>query len=207
MNVLVLGSGGREHAISWKISPSPLLNKLFVAPGNAGTQETFTNININISDADEISDFCKKQTIDMLVIGPEQPLVEGLVDKLRNKPELRGLKIIGPESKGAQLEGSKNFAKEFMKKYNIPTARHRTFTISNIQDGEAFINELAPPYVLKADGLAAGKGVLIIDDKKEAKNSLKEMLMGKFGEAGQTVVIEEFLDGILGFCSHRWGII
>ncbi len=196
MNVLVLGAGGREHAIAWKISQSALLNKLYVASGNAGTSRVAENIQLNPTDFNAIAGFIIEKAIDLLIVGPEDPLVNGITEKLRQIKGLENLKIIGPDSKGAKLEGSKEFAKIFMQKNNIPTALYKAFTKSSINEAYDFIDSLDPPYVLKADGLAAGKGVLIMENKQEAKNSLAEMLDGKFGQASHTVVIEEFLDGI-----------
>lgn len=196
MNILVLGSGGREHAISRKISESNLCNALFIAPGNAGTSEIGTNLNIKPTDFDAVKASCLEHQIDMLVVGPEDPLVQGIVDFFHADNDLQNVLVIGPDKAAAQLEGSKEFAKEFMKKYDIPTAQYFSATIENITEAEAFLDTQKAPFVLKADGLAAGKGVLIIDDIQEAKASLKEMLEGKFGDASRTVVIEQFLSGI-----------
>ncbi len=196
MNILVLGSGGREHAISRKISESNLCNALFIAPGNAGTSEIGTNLNIKPTDFDAVKASCLEHQIDMLVVGPEDPLVQGIVDFFHADNDLQNVLVIGPDKAAAQLEGSKEFAKEFMKKYDIPTAQYFSATIENITEAEAFLDTQSAPFVLKADGLAAGKGVLIIDDIQEAKASLKEMLEGKFGDASKTVVIEQFLSGI-----------
>ncbi|MBD3638296.1 MAG: phosphoribosylamine--glycine ligase [Crocinitomicaceae bacterium] len=197
MNVLVLGSGGREHALSWKIAQSSQIDKLFIAPGNAGTNQTGTNVDIPVDDFDAIKKFCLDEKIDYVVVGPEKPLVDGIADFFAQDPDIRHIAVIGPNKKAAQLEGSKNFSKEFMKKYNIPTAKYQAFTAENLEEGYAFLDKMKPPYVLKADGLAAGKGVLILDDLNEAKNELRKMLEEeKFGDASSTVVIEEFLDGI-----------
>lgn len=192
MNILLLGSGGRESALAWKISQSPLLNNLFIAPGNGGTNAYGTNVAISPLDFSSIREFVADNAIDMIVVGNEDPLVAGIYDEFANDPVL----VVGPSKVGAQLEGSKDFAKAFMMRHAIPTARYRSFTAANIEEGYAFIDELKAPYVLKADGLAAGKGVLIIDSADEAKASLKEMLDGMFGASSATVVIEEFLSGI-----------
>ncbi len=196
MNVLVLGSGGREHAISWKITQSPLLTKLFIAPGNAGTGQLGTNVAINVDDFDAIKSFVLKNNIALIIVGPEVPLVKGIRDFFKNDIELANIKLIGPSKNGALLEGSKEFAKDFMAKYNIPTAQYKSFTLANYEAGYTFLESLKAPYVLKADGLAAGKGVIIENDIDKAKTQLKEMLEGKFGTASNKVVIEEFLDGI-----------
>lgn len=196
MNILLLGSGGREHAMAWKMNQSPKLQKLFVAPGNAGTQQIAENVNLNPSDHQGIKRFVLENKVDMVVVGPEAPLVEGIHDFFLSDTDIQNIPVIGPDKEGAQLEGSKDFAKDFMQKYNIPTAGYKTITKDTIQLGIDFLNTLEPPYVLKADGLAAGKGVLIIDDKDEAIQSLKEMLNGQFGAASEKVVIEEFLSGI-----------
>ena len=197
MNVLILGSGGREHAFAWKIAKSSSCNKLFIAPGNAGTEEVGTNINININDFASIKEFAILEEIDLILVGPEEPLVNGIYDFFQADDDLKNISLIGPSRNGAQLEGSKKFAKEFMFRHDIPTAKYRAFTKENLHDGYAFLKDLQAPYVLKADGLAAGKGVLIIDNFEDAKKQLKLMLTdSKFGEASSTVVIEEFLDGI-----------
>lgn len=193
MNVLVLGSGGREHAIAWKIAQSPQCDALFVAPGNAGTAQIATNVALSLSDFEAIRAFCVEKQIALLVVGPEAPLVEGIVDELSS---LEGLAIIGPDAAAAQLEGSKDFAKQFMQKYQVPTAAYQSFGPEDLTQAQEFLHTLTPPYVLKADGLAAGKGVLIINDIEEAKTELAQMLDGKFGEASKKVVIEEFLDGL-----------
>jgi phosphoribosylamine---glycine ligase len=196
MNVLILGSGGREHAFAWKISQSTLVNKLFVAPGNAGTAQCASNVSLNPLNFSEIAEFVKANAIELIVVGPEDPLVAGIADYFRNNPDLEGVFVVGPDKKGAMLEGSKDFAKLFMNKYSIPTAGYFSANKNNIEEAKAFLSKLNPPYVLKADGLAAGKGVLIPETLDEAINELQNMLNGKFGAAGNTVVIEEFLDGI-----------
>lgn len=196
MQVLLLGSGGREHALAWKISQSKELTKLYVAPGNAGTAQLAENIALNLNDFESIRQAILKLSIDLLLVGPEDPLVNGLVDFLGNCPELKNLLIIGPQKKGAMLEGSKEFAKQFMFRHNIPTAAYKSVNKETLAEGLSFLNTLTPPYVLKADGLAAGKGVLILGKLQEAEQALREMLGGKFGNAGNTVVIEEFLSGI-----------
>lgn len=196
MNILVLGSGGREHAIAWKLSKSSQIEKLYVAPGNAGTHEIAVNVNLDLNDFKSIAEFALENNIKIIVVGPEQPLVDGIVDFFDSDIKYENITLIGPNKKAAQLEGSKDFSKQFMKKYNIPTAKFVTVTSDNIEDGYAFIDKMKAPYVLKADGLAAGKGVLIIKDDKEAKNALKDMLKGKFGSASKRVVIEQFLKGI-----------
>lgn len=196
MNILVLGSGGREHAIAWKIAASPKLGKLYVAPGNAGTREIAENVAIKADDFDAVAEFVRKAKIDMVVVGPEDPLVKGIVDYFSAKPEFKELMVVGPDKLSAQLEGSKEFAKMFMQKYGIPTAKYFSITTENISEGEKFLESVNPPYVLKADGLAAGKGVLILDNLDEAKRELRNMLGGKFGSAGSKVVLEQYLDGI-----------
>lgn len=196
MNILLLGSGGREHAIAWKIAQSPKVEKLFIAPGNAGTAQTGTNVNIKADDFPAIKDFVLANDIQMVVVGPEDPLVKGVYDYFKNDTQLATIPVIGPSKAGAQLEGSKDFAKAFMMRHQIPTARYKSITAENLEEGFAFLESLPAPYVLKADGLAAGKGVLIIDSLEEAKKELAEMLQGMFGDASKTVVIEEFLDGI-----------
>ena len=195
MNILILGSGGREHALAWKISKSKLCRQLFIAPGNAGTSLCGINVPIQVNEFDAIKDFCLKNDIHLLVVGPEGPLVEGITDNFRTN-ETKHIGIIGPSAYAAQLEGSKAFAKKFMQKYDIPTAAYLEVTHENLDLGFEFLDSLKAPYVLKADGLAAGKGVLIIDELSEAKKQLNEMLSGKFGKASETVVIEEFLSGI-----------
>ncbi len=197
MNVLILGSGGREHAFAWKLSQSKQLHNLYIAPGNAGTAQCGTNINISVSDFESIKKIVLEKCIDMVLVGPEDPLVKGIHDYFLQDETLKHIPVIGPKKDGAQLEGSKDFSKQFMLKYGVPTAKYKSFTKENIFEGAAFIDSLMPPYVLKADGLAAGKGVLIIDDAKEAKAELQNMILNaKFGSAGNTVVIEEFLKGI-----------
>ena len=197
MNVLILGSGGREHALAWKISQSSSCNKLFIAPGNAGTDLVGLNKNIDVTDFDAIKHLVIDEDIEMVVVGPEDPLVNGIYDFFKNDNDLNNVSIIGPSKEGAQLEGSKKFAKEFMQRHNIPTAKYKSFDKDTLQEGCDFLETLSPPYVLKADGLAAGKGVLIIESISEAKSELKSMLLdSKFGRASSTVVIEEFLDGI-----------
>lgn len=197
MKVLVLGSGGREHALAWKIKQSPLCDEVFIAPGNGGTDEVGTTLPVDITSLFAIKSLILENEIDMLVIGPEDPLVNGLVDDLREDDDFKDLKIIGPSKHGAQLEGSKDFSKQFMAKHGIPTAEARVFTDDNYADGLEFIDELEPPYVLKADGLAAGKGVIITEDPEEAKQVLFDMIKEKkFGEASAKVLIEEFLLGI-----------
>ena len=197
MNVLILGSGGREHTFAWKIAQSSICKKLIIAPGNAGTSEVGSNINISINNFEEIKQLSIDEEIDMLIVGPEEPLVNGIFDFFKNDNSLKNITVIGPSKDGAQLEGSKEFAKKFMQKYNIPTAAYQSFNKSNLREGYNFLDSLSPPYVLKADGLAAGKGVLILDDLQEAKIELKAMVEdAKFGQASSTVVIEEFLYGI-----------
>ncbi|MAV52027.1 MAG: phosphoribosylamine--glycine ligase [Crocinitomicaceae bacterium] len=197
MNVLILGSGGREHAIAWKVAQSSLLRTLYVAPGNAGTAEVATNVDLDPMDFDAVKAFALENNIRIVVVGPEAPLVAGIQDYFIADPELAGVKVIGPTQKAAQLEGSKHFSKKFMERHNIPTARYASFTKSTASRIGAFLESLKPPYVIKADGLAAGKGVLIVDDLKEAKKAARNMLMSDtFGEAGRKVVIEEFLKGI-----------
>lgn len=196
MNILVLGSGGREHALAWKIAQSPYCRNLFVAPGNAGTAQVGTNVNIKVGDFEAIKQFCIEQGVKLVVVGPEQPLVDGIVDFFKHDEALKSVKIIGPDKIGAQLEGSKAFAKVFMEKHGVPTAKCCTVTAENLNEGLAFLETVKAPYVLKADGLAAGKGVLILDSLDEAKAELDNMLGGKFGSASATVVIEEFLKGI-----------
>ena len=196
MKILILGSGGREHALAWKIAQSEMVSEVFVAPGNAGTASIGVNVPINIADFDAVKKTVLDNDIDMVVVGPEQPLVDGVVDFFKADPLLKEKKIIGPDKQGAQLEGSKAFAKLFMEKYHIPTAACFTVTKDNLQEGVSYLSSLKPPFVLKADGLAAGKGVLIINDLDEAKKELSEMLSGKFGDASAKVVIETFLKGI-----------
>ena len=196
MNILLLGSGGREHALGWKIAQSPKVEHLYIAPGNAGTASIGENIAIKATDFPAIKEFVLRNNVDMIVVGPEDPLVEGIYDRFTNDPDTCHIAVIGPSAKGAQLEGSKEFAKEFMQRHNIPTARYKSVTSENIEEGLSFLESLEAPYVLKADGLCAGKGVLILPTLEEAQKELKEMLGGMFGEASATVVIEEFLSGI-----------
>lgn len=197
MNVLLLGSGGREHAMAWKISHSSQIDKLFIAPGNAGTSQVGQNVDLKLDDFSSIAQFCLNEKVDYLVVGPEKPLVDGIADFFAADPTLSKIGVIGPNKAAAQLEGSKDFSKKFMKKYNIPTAKYQSVTKDNIEDGYAFLDKMKSPYVLKADGLASGKGVLIIEELDEAKKELKLMVEeAKFGDASSTVVIEEFLDGI-----------
>lgn len=196
MNVLILGSGGREHTLAWRMRNSKYLNNLFIAPGNAGTALLGSNVAISPTDFEALKSFCLKNDVDMIVVGPEDPLVRGVYDFFRDDEDICHIAVIGPSQEGARLEGSKDFAKGFMNRHNIPTAQHKTVKLGNIEEGNLFLESLRPPYVLKADGLAAGKGVLIIDDINEAKRLLWEMLNGMFGAAGNKVVIEEFLSGI-----------
>lgn len=197
MNVLILGSGGREHAFAWKIAQSKRLQNLYIAPGNAGTALCGTNVNIAVNDFEAIKNLVWEKDIDMVLVGPEDPLVKGIHDYFLNDEVLKDIPVIGPKSDGAQLEGSKDFSKQFMMRHGVPTARYATFTKENVEAGYAFLETLPSPFVLKADGLAAGKGVLIIKDLQEAKTELKNMLVdAKFGAASTKVVIEEFLNGI-----------
>ncbi|MDR0573468.1 MAG: phosphoribosylamine--glycine ligase [Tannerella sp.] len=196
MNILLLGSGGREHALAWKIAQSPKVDKLYIAPGNAGMSAVGVNVDIKVDDFSKIKDFSLRNEIGMIVVGPEDPLVKGIYDFFKADTELNGISVIGPSQSGARLEGSKDFAKAFMTRHHIPTARYRSFTAGQQDEGIAFLNTLKAPYVLKADGLAAGKGVLIIDSLEDAVNELNNMLQGMFGEASRKVVIEEFLDGV-----------
>ncbi|RYF99800.1 MAG: phosphoribosylamine--glycine ligase, partial [Chitinophagaceae bacterium] len=196
MNILILGSGGRECAFAWKINQSPLCSNLFIAPGNAGTGAYGKNVNLNPNDFEAVKAFALKEGIEMLVVGPEEPLVNGIHDFFANDEALAKIPVIGPKKEGAILEGSKDFSKQFMERHNIPTAKSKSFTNENLTEGLAYLANHATPIVLKADGLAAGKGVLIIDNVAEAQEELKLMLGGKFGNAGSTVVVEEFLSGI-----------
>lgn len=196
MNILLLGSGGREHALAWKIAQSAKVDQLFIAPGNAGTALVGQNVALKELDFENIGKFAIDNKVEMVVVGPEVPLVEGIVDYFKSQPELKNIAIIGPSKSGAQLEGSKDFAKAFMMRHNIPTAAYKTFNGTQLEEAETFLETLRPPYVLKADGLCAGKGVLIVPSLKEAKDELREMLGGKFGTASASVVIEEYLDGI-----------
>lgn len=196
MKLLLLGSGGREHALAWKISQSPKIEKLYIAPGNAGTAGVGENVPLKADDFDGIKAFVLQHAIDMVVVGPEDPLVKGVYDYFKQDAQLKDIPVIGPSKAGAVLEGSKDFAKAFMQRHGIPTAAYRSFNGTNIDEGIAFLETLQPPYVLKADGLCAGKGVLIVPTLEEAKKEFRGMLEGMFGEASATVVIEEFLSGI-----------
>lgn len=196
MKILLLGSGGREHALAWKIAQSPKVEKLYIAPGNAGTHAAGENVDIKATDFPAIKDFVLKNGVEMIVVGPEDPLVKGIYDYFATEEATRHIAVIGPTKAGAMLEGSKEFAKGFMQRHGIPTARYKSITVTNIEEGLAFLENLKAPYVLKADGLCAGKGVLILPTLDEAKRELKEMLDGMFGDASATVVIEEFLSGI-----------
>lgn len=195
MNILILGGGGREHAIAWKVAQSDECEQLYVAPGNAGTKDVAINVQLKPEDFPSLKEFVLKQSIDMVIVGPEAPLVAGVVDFFRSDEELNSVAIIGPARAAAELEGSKKFAKEFMAKYQIPTAAYQSFKTGEETAAQGFLEGLEPPYVLKADGLAAGKGVLILSDLEEAKQEVSAMLGGKFGAASETLVIEEFLDG------------
>jgi len=200
MNVLLLGSGGRESAISWKIAQSSILDTLYIAPGNAGTKAWGKNVMLNPLDFDAVKKFVLENRIDMVIVGPEEPLVLGISDFFKSDSALKNVALIGPSKHGAQLEGSKSFAKEFMMRHKIPTARYGSFTVETLREGIDFMSSLKPPYVLKADGLAAGKGVLILDDLNEAKETFTRILLDEtFGEAGKTVVI--------GFCRYRWNFL
>ena len=197
MNILVLGSGGREHAISWKISQSEKCSNLYIAPGNAGTGLVGNNLSVNINDFKEVKLIVIEKSIDLVIVGPEEPLVRGIVDFFKSDDELKHVKIFGPSSEGSKLEGSKDFSKEFMFRNNIPCAKSKTFNKNSLSEGISFLEKINPPYVLKADGLAAGKGVLILDDLEEAKSELSKMILDeKFGDASKNVLIEEYLDGI-----------
>ena len=197
MNTLILGSGGREHAISWKISQSEKCSNLYIAPGNAGTGLVGNNLSVNINDFKEVKLNVIEKSIDLVIVGPEEPLVRGIVDFFKSDDELKHVKIFGPSSEGSKLEGSKDFSKEFMFRNNIPCAKSKTFNKNNLSEGISFLEKINPPYVLKADGLAAGKGVLILDDLEEAKTELSKMILDeKFGDASKNVLIEEYLDGI-----------
>lgn len=201
MNVLIVGSGGREHALAWKIKQSPLCDSLYVAPGNAGTALVAQNLPIGVSDFDNLAKACLDHDIQMVVVGPEVPLVEGIQDFFASHRDVSSVQVVGPSAKAAQLEGSKDFAKAFMGRHGIPTAQYKTFQGGELAEACLFLEQMNPPYVLKADGLAAGKGVLIIEDLEEAKEALKDTLENdKFGSAGNRVVIEEFLDGIEASC-------
>ncbi|MBW6535849.1 MAG: phosphoribosylamine--glycine ligase [Mariniphaga sp.] len=196
MNILIIGSGGREHALGWKIKQSEKTENLYFAPGNAGTSALGDNFEVGVSDFPGLKKAVLENQINLVVVGPEVPLVDGIHDFFTRDSELKNIKVVGPKKAGAQLEGSKDFAKEFMRRHNIPTAKYFSVTKNNLAEGIEFLGSLTDPYVLKADGLAAGKGVLIIDDLEEAKNSLREMLGGKFGQASNKVVVEEFLSGV-----------
>ncbi|SEP81665.1 phosphoribosylamine--glycine ligase [Hyunsoonleella jejuensis] len=197
MNILILGSGGREHTFAWKIAQSDIFKNLYVAPGNSGTAEVATNVNFGVTDFEAIKALVLDKQIDMVVVGPEDPLVKGVHDYFLNDDEIKHVSVIGPQKVAAELEGSKEFAKEFLYRHNIPTAAYESFTKDTVEKGYTFLDTLKPPYVLKADGLAAGKGVVILNDIDEAKAELKSMLVdAKFGDASTKVVIEEFLDGI-----------
>jgi phosphoribosylamine--glycine ligase len=197
MTILILGSGGREHTFAWKIAQSPLCNKIFVAPGNSGTAQIATNVDLKVTDFEAIKSLVIAQKIDMVVVGPEDPLVQGIHDFFLKDAQLKHVAVIGPQKAAAELEGSKEFAKKFLFRHNIPTAAYQSFNATNVEEGYQFLETLSPPYVLKADGLAGGKGVLILNDLNEAKAELKSMLVdAKFGAASSKVVIEEFLDGI-----------
>ena len=209
MIILLLGSGGREHALAWKMAQSSKLEKLYIAPGNAGTAQFGENVNIKADDFHSLGKFVIEKEVDMVVVGPEDPLVKGVADFFRSEPSLRHIAVIGPPARGAMLEGSKEFAKEFMVRHSIPTAKYFTVTASNLEAGMEYLENMKAPYVLKADGLAAGKGVLILHSADEAKAELRAMIEGKFGEASHKVVIEECLRGIelSVFISDRWHII
>jgi phosphoribosylamine--glycine ligase len=197
MNILLLGSGGREHTLAWKLTKSPLIDKLFISPGNAGTDELGENIELDTNNHKLLSNFLLDNHIEMLIVGPEQALVDGIHNRIAEDEKLKHITVIGPKKEGAQLEGSKDFAKKFMEKYNIPTAKYKTFDSKNLNDGLNYLKTMTPPYVLKADGLAAGKGVLILDDLKEAQQTLVDMIdKNKFGSASSKVIVEEFLSGI-----------
>ena len=196
MKILLLGGGGREHALAWKIAQSEKVEKLFIAPGNAGTSNCGENVAIGVNEFDKLKDFAVKNGVDMVVVGPEDPLVKGVYDDFKNDERTKNIPVIGPSKAGAVLEGSKDFAKQFMKRHNIPTAKYETFDGTTIEEGLKFLETLKAPYVLKADGLCAGKGVLILPTLEEAKKEFKEMLGGMFGNASARVVIEEFLSGI-----------
>lgn len=195
MRILLLGSGGREHALAWKIAKSPKCEKLYIAPGNAGTANTGENVAIGVNEFDKLKDFVSENHVDMVVVGPEDPLVKGIQDEFKADPRTAAVPVIGPSRKGAVLEGSKDFAKGFMKRHGIPTARYETFDGTTVEKGLRFLGTLQPPYVLKADGLAAGKGVLIVPTLEEARRELRLMLDGMFGNASAKVVVEEFLSG------------
>ena len=196
MKLLLLGSGGREHALAWKISQSSQLEKLYVAPGNAGTKSIAENVSISVDDFEQIASFVLEKGVKVVVVGPENPLVNGIHDYFTSRPDLSGITVVGPKKEGAKLEGSKDFSKDFMKRHRIPTAKYGSFNYDTLDKGLAYLDTLPGPYVLKADGLAAGKGVIIESDLPKAKKALKKMLKGQFGSASNTVVIEEFLSGV-----------
>lgn len=196
MNILILGSGGREHALAWKITQSDKVNKIFIAPGNAGTAKAGENVSLDIADFKGVADFALSNNVSMVIVGPEVPLVQGIHDFFLGSEKYRHIAVVGPEKRAAMLEGSKDFAKNFMLANDIPTAAYRSFSWDGFEEACEFLKKMKKPYVLKADGLAAGKGVLILDDYDEAVSELKNMFSGKFGDAGSTVVIEEFLEGI-----------
>lgn len=197
MNILIVGAGGREHTIAWKAKQSPLCDKLFVAPGNAGTAQIAENVAIDVADFEALADFSINNNIELIIVGPEEPLVKGIVDYFEADPKLKHIKVFGPGKEGAQLEGSKDYSKEFMFRHNIPTAKYKAFDASNVEEGVEYISKIEGNVVLKADGLAAGKGVIITDDNQHAQDTFKEMILDKkFGEASAKVVIEEFLDGV-----------
>ena len=196
MNILLLGSGGREHALAWKMAQSPKVEQLFIAPGNAGTKEVGINVDIKVTDFEAIAEFVLSNNVAMVVVGPEDPLVKGIYDYFKSDDRLSGIAVIGPSKNAAELEGSKSFAKDFMQRHSIPTAAYKAFTAAEKEEAYRFLEGLKAPYVLKADGLCAGKGVLILSTLEEAKRSLDEMFDGMFGDSSATVVIEEFLDGI-----------
>jgi len=196
MNILILGSGGREHALAWKTAQSKQVDKLYIAPGNAGTALVGSNVNLAVNDFEKIGNFAVGNQVELIIVGPEDPLVKGIYDYFKQTPGLQHIPVIGPSKEGAQLEGSKDFAKAFMKRNNIPTAAYFSVTPDKLEQGISFLGTMKPPYVLKADGLAAGKGVLILQEPEEARSELRQMLDGKFGEASKKVVIEEYLSGI-----------
>jgi len=196
MNILVIGAGGREHTLIWKIKQSPLCETVYAAPGNAGTKDIAVNLPYGVNDFEEIGEAVISNNIELVVVGPEEPLVKGIRDYFASTETLKDILLVGPDKIGAQLEGSKDFSKEFMFKHGVPTAGAKAITQTNIEEGNNYLESLTPPYVLKADGLAAGKGVIITEDLNEAKTQLKEMLDGKFGTASSKVLIEEFLHGI-----------
>jgi phosphoribosylamine---glycine ligase len=196
MNILILGSGGREHALTWKLAQSKKVDRIFIGPGNAGTINSGTNVKLDPGNFAEVKKAVLENNINMVIVGPEAPLADGIHDYFLNDSLLRNIPVIGPDQSAARLEGSKDFAKDFLSRHNIPTARYKSFDISSVKEVPMFLNTLTPPYVVKADGLAAGKGVLIIDDIIQAENEVKAILNGKFGPAGRKVVIEQFLKGI-----------